>query len=1041
MTLREWGDMLRQDERYGYQFTDEAINKADIAFNSKEWSRAIELYEAAKQIKNETYPERQITKAQEELSSMQNAQQRKASFDQITNEAMKLFGEKNYVESAKEFENALNYADTNEDRKATQEKLDEIKTIFDEIEGLERKKKAYDLAITQAEEAENTKDWSLSLAKYKEAQSIDDSQTLPSRKIPELEQKIKEQEANSAKQNAFDAQIEKGDELFDSGKFDDAISAFNEANNIIPNHPLVAQKIEEVNQKRKEIEQNEAEKVYQDILTKANNARTDEKYDEAIKLYGDASKQRPNDPLPIEKIREIEQEIKNREAELADKAKREQEYQKLMAVAAEKFDAESWKESLDNYKNASALFSDREEPKQRIEQITNIIATIEKEKTEKLNQELAFAELVKSGDKLFSSSEFDQALSTYEDALEIKNNIDVERKIEITKAKIAEQEKKAQEAIWKKKLKEADNAFQDKSYVEAKDLYLDVLTMNPQHKRSSEQVELIDRILSPSISNNRHLEDFGNPSYHSIIEGEALMLSADRQREYARLKKLRSRMIEMEKNIDESYEQNGLDTRGIYSNTKDVERDEEKFRRERKEAQMLADEEIRKHVASMSRAELLEQTIAYKDLIAIQNELRKFVEGKLESEDGNYKFANLNEAEIKAYLLQIAENTSASEVQNIELLLNNDKFIQLLLNADQDDTDIDKVLRDLNEAFIRTLMNDLRSKESEQITSQLNNLNQIIKSLDEYAAFLNDQGERIYENELKIVSQVDAISKGIYEDGQIKLEQHFENSQYLLNLLTEATNALNEENEAKNMDQSRYNERIKSIENAFIDNFMDDMFKNYLLTQKNDQELKKIYNVDSKEFELWANELLLNYTELREIQRRIDLSNDKIEETRKQQSQATESDINKILAAIYEDNRESHEQQILAEGKITETEREYAKAQEDRLAEARERVIANRQFLDQLERQEIKFNNETANALGQEFPEGVTEENFVTHDSDGLVSEVKTRRIVVINGHADVYMRYSNRFGVTYTKNGQAITEYMWTKETQNAKLPKYKIN
>lgn len=28
MTLREWGDVLRQDERYGYQFTDEAIDKA-----------------------------------------------------------------------------------------------------------------------------------------------------------------------------------------------------------------------------------------------------------------------------------------------------------------------------------------------------------------------------------------------------------------------------------------------------------------------------------------------------------------------------------------------------------------------------------------------------------------------------------------------------------------------------------------------------------------------------------------------------------------------------------------------------------------------------------------------------------------------------------------------------------------------------------------------------------------------------------------------------------------------------------------------------
>jgi hypothetical protein len=94
-----------------------------------------------------------------------------------------------------------------------------------------------------------------------------------------------------------------------------------------------------------------------------------------------------------------------------------------------------------------------------------------------------------------------------------------------------------------------------------------------------------------------------------------------------------------------------------------------------------------------------------------------------------------------------------------------------------------------------------------------------------------------------------------------------------------------------------------------------------------------------------------------------------------------------------------------------------------------------------LERRELVFNDAAANALGQQFPEGVTEENFVNKDEDGLVVEVKTRRIVVINGVGNVYVRFSNKYGVTYTKNGVSITEYQWIKETQNAKLPKYKVN
>ncbi|MFZ9027601.1 MAG: hypothetical protein ACO2Z9_01225, partial [Crocinitomicaceae bacterium] len=140
----------------------------------------------------------------------------------------------------------------------------------------------------------------------------------------------------------------------------------------------------------------------------------------------------------------------------------------------------------------------------------------------------------------------------------------------------------------------------------------------------------------------------------------------------------------------------------------------------------------------------------------------------------------------------------------------------------------------------------------------------------------------------------------------------------------------------------------------------------------------------------------------------------------------------------YNANEESQEDRIRKNAPIVEgIEMSAINEQKDKTDEKKDDIYNAKQEIDKIT-DEPKEKTVVVNELGKEYPEGVSQEVFTKQDQNGLMTELITRRIVVVEGHADVYIRTQTSHGTTYTKNGNPSLEHVWQAETQNPRLERH---
>ena len=1020
-----------------------AISKADASRDAKDWQKAIDLYNEAKKVDGtQNYPDEQITIAEQEIAKLKGAQERLSIFTKLSADGEKNFKDKKYKEAEANWKDALNFADAESDSKKTQEKLDEVAKILDAIDGEARKEQEFAEAIEAAQNLEKDDKLQEALDKYKEALVIKPGAPIPTQKEKDLTATIDKRQKEAAQKALFEGFMTQGDELFLAGKFNEAIQKFEEAKPIFPDNKQPQTKIDEVKKKMDELANDVKEQAYQKILADAENMRIDGKLKEAINEYNKALKERPTDVVPQNKIKEIENElaeIARKEAELVEKRK---QYAELMTQAAAEFDKKELKKALNLYTDAQqTLPEEAEEANKKIEQITNLLANEEAEKQAEQERLDQLKQIIDNGDLAFKQDKYSDALDLYEEAkvMAPENDI-VLQKIKITQDRIADQEKSRFEKSLSDKLASADKAFADRDYDTALDLYNELLELKPDHKKATEQIALIERIKTPA-SDISELPDLGTPSFYSILEGEALLSQAERQKEYLRLKKLRDQLTAMDaKRLKDNSEETEA-TREAWKKAKKIQDDGEEDPSDRNLEQWIIEQIIRERLSEMSEKEMLENILAYKDLMNVQANLHLLSEQQVDGVKGNSKIPNMNEDEIKAYIKGMLSKGDGTSTKHLESLLQNEAFLHGMFNLHQNDADFTQALTELNNLFLHALFYDLQQTTPDQLLAKQAYLDNVLEHLNNYAADISDRNAKSYDKLTAHEAYTKSVLESTGELAKKDVAQSYDERQKMLESLRQLGDLMNDQKNEAIDKQQQFQNTVVKLQTNQVDVYTAEMLYNYLRLHQHDQEIKRIFNFDSKDFELWENDIKNAYAELKEINRLVLMENDRIAEDKQKNAYRNTKDINELIRDKSNKTEEDKTKQIETAKIVQDADRKSADKQSEDLEKAKKNAQANRALLDQLERKELNFNEATLNLLGEQFPEGVTEENFVLKDDDDIVVEVKTRRIVVVKGSGNVYMRYSNRHGVTYTKNGQAITEYQWIKETQNAKLPKYKAN
>ena len=224
---------------------------------------------------------------------------------------------------------------------------------------------------------------------------------------------------------------------------------------------------------------------YTDAISEADGLFALKNYEEAKLSYMKASNIKSKEQYPKDKIEQIEQLISNQKAIQA-------EYNRIIAIADRMMVSKEYDNAKEKYSEALIILPNEDYPTEKLKEIDGII----------LSQELALQEtyngIIAEADALFGSQKYRQSKIKYQDALKYKPNE------EYPVQKIAEVERlvsdlETLQANYSRLIATADKLFKSKDYQDAKPIYVEASALFPEEEYPKSKIEEINLIFKAEM--------------------------------------------------------------------------------------------------------------------------------------------------------------------------------------------------------------------------------------------------------------------------------------------------------------------------------------------------------------------------------------------------------------------------------------------------------------------------------------------------------------------------------------------------------------
>ncbi len=969
-----------------------------------------------------------INEINTQLAAIRSQEEQDARFESLKEQGFLLVEQGRLNEAKDKLNRALEIKADN----SINQKIIEIDQLLAAEAAAQNEASEYQSLLDQASKKEISHDYQGAIELLNQASALRPDEAFPKQRAADLLDLLKKEKEAVTVNEKYEQAMARGDDLMTHKDYLGAIKEYNRALALKPNEQEPVDKAAEAERLEK-AKDNDENSQYEKIITVAQKKIDAAEYDRAIELLERAKKLRSGDDRPqqmldliklikdkeakylalMEKgnqlanrkayqaaINEYEQakkvqptatepddkinEMKKRLAEMESESQREELYNEYMAKGAKFKDDKLYEQALAQYSNALNVKENDITAQNRIDEINQILKELADADADELLKKNKFDAFVREGDEAFGIANYLPAKRKYEEALKIyPNNTYVQSQIEecIRQERLISLQQAERE--YQKIIKAADKYFDLENYEKSKGYYERAVSVRSNDPYPKQRLAEINAILNPVKTESAELEDLGDPFDSSIMDGSFILAQAEEQRKA--LKK--TRIMEKQEQIHVAEEEMSKEkTEQHYETSNDI---YEVYRGisvnsgEKELSQQELDQALRKAKLEIERTVAEDKTMEHNSNVTDQTVLNTI------TKESAIDYGEKEEV--------YQENTEIMNTYSRDL---EDATTEKINNDYQANIETSTVISEKQSKF-----DDGYKEQYEERVEVANEVKEIHKRAEQaHTQASEDRAEKVIGNQAEI------------DDIQIAAEQaNLEQVAY-----TEENNEiLRKSNEE--LAKAHENEMEEEVE-KYRDNkeIIDDKVKeNTEINQKaQEAHAKKIEYVEAMDQKAHIDNVDAHkgdYEERLDAKKKIDDIHENVEVKTTQEVEKTKENS----VAMNELNK-THDAKESAKN-IGEQEKHQNVQQ--KLNEIEEKPV---------EKVVVK------NSLGEEYPEGVSQETFTKSDSDGLVTTFITRRIVVIDGHADVYVRTQTVHGITYTKNGKPSLQSVWNKETQGPHLERH---